>query len=280
MAEIAPATIEQSAPQAQPVAQQQPAQQEPDLITKISQFKKQEQSLPSNDPELANFDFKKIENIKDPEARGLLIQYYKDEQRKFTKKFQDLSSERKALEAERNTPWTPERINSLLADQSFLQAAKQVTDQSQSPTGQDSLLNEDEKARLAKVSALETELQQIRMQNMQSTIAQKDTELKTRFADYDPVIVDSGIRDLSRLQPQEIREHVWKAVNYEKDVKTAYEMGRQEKNSSTQEKIKSLTSVYGNANPADNLPTREKGESSQDYFLKLASKRLEESKKK
>ena len=269
------ATAPAVTPEVQPVV----AKPEPDLITKVSQFKKPE-ATPSADPELANFDYKRIETIKDPEAKKILIDYYKDEQRKFTKKFQDLASEKKSLEAERNTPWTPEKINQLLSDQSFLQAAQQVTQtQSAQPT-EGSLLSEEEQARLAKVGSLEAEMLKIKQESLNAVIAQKDTELKNRFSDYDPIIVDNGIRDLSRLPPQEIRPYVWKAVNYERDIQRAYELGKQEKNDTTKDKINSLTSPFGSASPANDLPTREKGESSQDYFLKLAQRRLEESKKK
>lgn len=264
---------------AQPVNQpftQQP-KPEPDLITKVSQFKKAE---PENkDPELANFDYKQIEGL-DAKGKELFIKYYKDEQRKFTKKFQDLADEKKNLDTERNTPWTPERVNKLLADHNFLEAAKQVTAaQGQRQTDDTSLLTDEEKAKLAQVDQMKEEMSRLKVERLQNAILQKDTELKNRFADYEPKIVDNALGELAQMQPQELRPYIWKAINYERDIERAYELGRQEKNSSIQDKVNSLSSAFGNANPADILPARDKGETDQSYFLKLADRRLQESKK-
>ena len=76
------------------------------------------------------------------------------------------------------------------------------------------------------------------------------------------------------MNPLDIREHVYKSLKHDEDVAAAFELGKQEARGLNQQKINAIT-PNGNAMSISNdLPVREKGDTDQTYFMKMATYRL------
>ncbi len=255
---------------------------EPDLITKVTQFKKQPAPVQSNASSPDNldmgFDYKEIESIQDPIAKEVAIKAYKSMQSGFTKKSMDIAQQRKDLEAKLSdmNKWTPSRIQELLNNQEFLQAAQQVTGNQNQNTGltdeEFSTLTDKEKTEILQLKSTVNELKQ---KEFQSVIHQTDTQLKSRYPDYDPIMVDEGIARLSRMSPNEIREYVYKAINHEEHMRNAYEVGRSDREKLNQEKVNASTIDGTSAVNSDDMPGVNK-----KNFLEIAQYRLSQFKKR
>lgn len=262
---------------------------EPDLITRVSQFKKEEPKQTTNPEEgkqtgeekavvEPEFDFKEIEKIPDPAAKEYAEKAYKSFQRGFNQKFQEISALRKELESERQklqqtqpSNWTPEKIQSLMQDPQFVNAAKVVV-QNQNPTT--SGLTDDQYSALSDVEKkqlqdMRQELGQLKQQNFIQQIRQQDETLKTRYANYEPQAVDIITSDLLTGKVQATREDLWKVYDYDKAVQRAYELGKQDKLKDTQEKVNSMSFEGVNATGNKEIPKAESNESASSYFGKL-----------
>ena len=262
-----------------PVEQKAPEQ---DLITKVTQFKKAEPpATGENQNQNAvdiNFDYKELEGIKDPIARDIAMKAYKSMQAGATRKFQEVSALKKeAEELKRSVEqkmiemsnWTPERIQKeLLNNPGFLEAAQQVSGVKNVES--ESLLSEEDRA---KINGLENELKVLKQTNYNSIIAQEDASLQSKFADYSPSKVNDALASLASMPPHKLREWIYKAVYHDDHVKSSYEMALQESRKINQEKI-SAFSIEGNQADVDmNTPSKQKGESDVDFFVRLAKSR-------
>lgn len=267
--------------QAQEPIEKAPAQ-EPDLITKVSQFKvPQQASEIKNAPEQPEF-----EAIKDPVARDAAKQAVERMRRGIQSEFdRKLEAAKKIVEPSKN--WTPERIQQeLLNNQEFLQAAQQVAATQNPPNSgltdeQFSALTPSEKAEIA---SLKSELSQMKENNNQAIIraeiAKSDASLQSRFADYNPVDIDNATKELASLSLASVREYVYKAKMHDDHVKAAYEMGKSDGRGLTQTKMAGMSNDGLTTHANDSVPTKEKGESDQAFFLRLAKRNLELSRKK
>jgi hypothetical protein len=250
-----------------------------DIISRVGQMKsstvKQEVSEPT-------FNFEDINKIQDPVAKEYAMNAYKSFQKGFNSKFQEIAELRKTLENEKNSinNWTPERIQSLLKDERFVNAAQSIIGD-QHPQGQAdeySNLSESEKA---KIKALENELKQIKSVSYQQTMRQNDEILKQKYAHYDPNEMDIITADVLQGKAQITREHIFKAIHYEDDIKKAYELGKQDKQLDTQEKVTSMSFGSGPSIVSSSSKTEmENGESDQAYLKRLFMKNMQNMTKK
>ncbi len=257
-----------------------------DLTTKISEFKKSQATPIPTDNGQSFFDYKEIEKITDPSARKFAEDAYKSMQSGFTKKTQEIAMTKKEYEQKVSEMqnWSPDRIQrELLNNPQFLQAAQQIA-QTQNPQNsglteeQFSALNPQEKAELAQVPTLKNEINQLKQVNFESIVAQRDSQLQTRYPDYNPAQINETIRNLSQMNPLDIREHVYKSLKHDEDVAAAYELGKQEAKGLNQQKINAITSNGTMTTTSDGVPVREKGDTDQVYFMKIANFRLAQSK--
>lgn len=258
--------------QAQPVIQ--PSQQ-PDLVTRVSQFKPEAPKVTAPVENIdEKFDVNDINKITDPQARAYADKAYKSFQRGFNQKFQELAETRKQLESMKNEQitWTPERIKQELNNPTFVQAA-QVVSSYQNPTNSGltdqefSALSESEKAQL---TAMKQEITSLKQQNMQALLAQQDEQLKGKYSNYNPGSVDALYNDMLNGKVQATREHLWKVMDYDDAVKRAYELGKQDRNIDTTQKINSV-SIQGTQttrSPERGGPVN--GESTSAYFRRIA----------
>lgn len=267
------ASVTTAAPQAQP---------EPDLITKVTQFKGNQTPTAENLTDI-NFDFKELESIKDPAQKEIMMKAYKSMQRGATMVVQEAAKAkreaedlRKSIEGNQLKPWTKQRIQAeLLSNPEFLQVAATM----QNPSGsgltdeQYSALSDTEKAELNTIKQQMFDLQQ---ENLNTVISQEDTRLKTMYADYDVVQINDALANMVKLKPHQIREFIYKAVNHERHYKSAYELGVQDGQNKTKEKIGAISTVNGvQITSGDNQITREKNERPEQFFVRLAQKNLE-----
>ena len=76
------------------------------------------------------------------------------------------------------------------------------------------------------------------------------------------------------MNPLDIREHVYKSLKHDEDVAAAYELGKSERDALNQTKINGFTPNGSSTATSDGVPVRERGDTDQAYFQKLANFRL------
>jgi hypothetical protein len=250
---------------------------EPDLVTRVSQVKVEPEVKPTEVKE-PEFDFKEIDKITDPAAKEYAEKAYKSFQRGFNQKFQELAEIRKTYETKtaETSNWTPERVQQLLNDGTFVNAAKSVM-ATQAPstfegTQEDwSGLSDTDKA---KFHQLENKINFLEQQNFQTKRVQEDESLKTKYVNYKPEAIDILTADLLANKVQATREHLWKVYDYDDAVRRAYELGKEDRQLETTEK-KSSTSVEGlTTTSSKEIPTPEKNESNRAFWNRIVLSNL------
>ena len=211
-----------------------------DLLTRVAEFAKNNEAQATKEVKVeGGFDFNELENIQDPTAKEVALKAYKSMQSHFTKGYQDISALRKEMEQAResNNTWTPERVQKLVEDPTFVQAAQQVASQ---PMSQEeySALSDTEKA---KIKAMESELNVLKQQTISANKVQQDTALKQKYPNYNPNAVDTLTADLLQGKLQATREHLWKVQSYEQAVEAAYKMGREDERGGNIERVNSMS---------------------------------------
>lgn len=276
---------------AEPIVQPQQVQQpvvpvvavpEPDLITKVTNFKR------NQTPEIKiTDDVQDFSDIKDPIAREIALKRYRALQSDYTRKTKEIAEERKSFDAKlvEMKNWSPERIqNELLTDPQFLQAAQKIAGNiNQNPTNsgltdeQYSALTDKEKSELL---SLKNEINSLKQVNLQAILSQTDVQLRTKYTDYDPIVVDNSLRELMNMQPHQLREYVYKAKMHDIHVQNAYEMARQEVSQLNQTRNNAISVDGNNITNNDGLPVRQPGQNDRTWFETLANFRLAQSRKK
>ena len=258
---------------------------EPDLITKVTQFRKQEIVKPVIDNAVdIGFDFKELENIKDPAAKEIAMKAYKSMQGGVTKKFQEAADIRKTAEQklQEMSKWTPERLQQELKNPEFLAVAKEMANAVENPKG--SGLTDDEYSTLtesekAEMTALKNKINLLEQSNIAAVTAQQDVQLSSKYADYNPAQINSIMNDMYSGKIMATREHIYKAFLHDEHVKSAYEMGKQDGVKLNKEQVGAVSVNGVQVINSQDVPVKNKGERDQDYFLRLAQNRLAQNKK-
>jgi len=228
---------------------------------------------PSNPFSLTREDWDKVQS--DPSLK----KYYQSMLTDYQKKTSELSEQRRTIEQQKQSAnWTPERIQQLLNDPTFVQAAQQVASVQNPPnsglTDQEySALTDKEKAQL---NNMQNEVHQLKLQNYQMQQKQQDELLRQKYANYAPDIVDTTIKQLVNNEVMATREDIWKVRDYDAAVQRAYQLGKQDRQLENTEKSQSLSAEGYNATPQNAVPEINKGESTGNYFKRLAVARLAE----
>lgn len=257
---------------------------EPDLMTRVSQFKPEVKANASVEGD-AQFDYKEIEKITDPTARAIAEKAYKSLQSGFTKKFQEVAELRKSLEAQANQKpvWTADKIQKeLLTDPTFVSEAQRLAAVNPNPTNPtNSGLSDTEWSALtptekAKFSMLEGKISQLEQQNQQAIVQQQHQALKSKYANYAPDFVDTTVKSIVQGQRQITLEDVWKATDYESAVQRAYELGKADASGKVVAKQQSTSFDGGQQTRANPPPEINKGESNLSFFQRIARQRMAE----
>lgn len=227
MAEPIVATIEPKVePKIEPKVEPAVVPQE-DLVTRASKVElKPKATEPSNEFGLSKEDYDKVTS--DPSLQKI----YKSMQSDYGRKTQSISEQRKYYEQKltESGKWTPQRVQEIMNDQNFVQAASQVL-QSQPPqhwTGTQnewSALNDTEKQRFAALEQSQKRTEQMLFVEQQR---RQDEQLKQKFANYDPNAVDIITNELLQGKRNATREDIFKVVDYENMAKRSYELGKQD----------------------------------------------------
>ena len=228
---------------------------------------------PSNPFSLTREDWDKVQS--DPSLK----KYYQSMLTDYQKKTSELSEQRREIEKQKvSANWTPERIQQLLNDPTFVQAAQQVASVQNPPNSglsdqEYSALTDKEKAQL---NSMQNEVQQLKLQNYQMQQKQQDELLRQKYANYAPDIVDTTIHKLVNNEVQATREDIFKVIDYESAVQRAYQLGKQDRQLENTEKQQSMSAEGYNATPQNSVPSIDKGESTSSYWKRLAVARLAE----
>lgn len=247
-------------------------------------------TIPSLDPSDLGYDPRKIEEIKDPQARQLVEELKKSLEKGYNQKFMKLANEKKEtenlrlrLEAQTNQPWTPQRVQQLLNDPNFTSAAQQVQ-QSQPPqewsgsTEEWSTLTPNEKRQFSELRQTVAQLQQSQTRQL---ISSEEEKIKAKYPDYDPNNVERWYKDAAegRIPEGQIRELIHKALNFEKYVEGGYKFGLEDRNVLLREKAGAMSPNSVTTQTVTDVPKRAEGESSRSLFAKLAKMRLSNNQK-
>ena len=254
--------------------EQKPEPPKEDLVSRVSKVKVEEPKKEdhTNPFSLTREDWDRVQS--DPSLK----KYYQSMLTDYQKKTSDLSEQRRQIETQKQSAnWTPERIQQLLNDPTFVSAAQQVASHNPPNSGltdqEYSALTDKEKAQL---SDMQNEVKQLKMQNWQMQQKQQDETLKGKYANYAPDIVDTTIHKLINGEVTVNREYVWKGLDYDDAVKRAYQLGKQDRESENKEKLQSMSIDGIAATPNAETPKKEQGESDMNFFKRLAVKRLAE----
>lgn len=250
---------------------------QPDILTRVAGFKQEPKAPDSTPSDDVNFDYKQLENIKDPEAKSWADKAYKSMQSGFTKKFNELAELRKSVEAQKQqvTKWTPERIQQeLLNNPEFVQAASVVAN-SANQNPQDSGLTDEQYSALsdrekAKLSALEQQVIQLQQINNNVLRNKEDSELSSKYPDYSAQEIDTITADMLAGKLQATREHLYKAFKYEDNVRKAYELGKQDALKENQDKARAVSVSGLNVNSGSDVPKQQPGQSREGHFAQIA----------
>jgi len=262
---------------------QEPTKPEEDLVTRVSKFVKNNDPS-TKTPESVDADVfndadlrQKIESIESPELKEQMVQLRKSMMRGANDKFQEIAEIRKELQAvkENTSPadWTPERVQSLLNDDKFVNAAKQVAGTSESSTDPLEYADEGVKAMFAKQ---QKELDVIKSQNAQAVKQQSEVirqqqhvEAQGKYPNYNPAEVDQITFEMLNGTRQATTADIYKATYYEKDMQKSYELGRQDERSGVNIKIASSSAEGITTVPSTPKIEPEKEETSASYLNRI-----------
>lgn len=242
---------------------------EVDLITRVSQVKAEEkkeepEKFNTNDLETA------IESIPDPKLKEQMLGLKKSLLKGENQKYQEIAALRKQYEQKlaETSNWTPERLQQELNKPDFVQAAQTVLKSNNPP---DSGVSDDKWSSLSE--AERTELSQLKQKislleqgNWEAVKAQQDVQLKNKYVNYAPDIIDNLTTNLMQNKVKATREDLWKVIDYENAVRRAYELGKTDKLIENKEKVNGMSFDTGRNMATPNSIQREKGETIQDFM--------------
>jgi len=249
----------------------------PDLVTRVSEVK------PASEPtESVGFDKeahdKMIEGLT-PEQQAQVKAYESSVMSGANKKFMEAADIKKELAQ----PWTTDRVQQLLNDQTFVASAQEIAQRqqlAQNPQGSGmqneewSALTDSERKQFYAIQR-----GQVQMQGQMNPILakQEDQNLMTLYKNYDAAKVDKLQKDLLSGKVSATREALHKVLDYDDAVERAYRMREQDRQTDIQGKVDASTVVGGvNTDPAGTIPEKPKGMSNVEHFKVLAMNRIKQ----
>ena len=249
--------------EAVPVVQPEPVQE--DLVSRVSKVKPPEEAKKEIDEKFNINDLDAaIEKLPDPLIKEQVLGLKKSLLKGENQKYQEIANLRKQYESElsKSNSWTPEKVQGLLNNPEFVNAAQSIVTPQQD---NGSMLTAQEKQQLEENNRKVNTLLQ---QNLQLQRVQQDSQLKNRYANYKPEVVDNVFNELVMGKVQATREDLWKVIDYENAVMRAYELGKQDKNQQNQERVQGMTLATGMNMPQPQSIEKQKGETIQNFLLR------------
>jgi len=293
MAEVLTQTVPQQAVQA-------PEPQKPEvkesLITRASKVSLDTTANPekvTTDPQEAiKIDQTAIDKIADPVLKQSVQEAYKSMQADYTRKTQSLAEEKKQMaslrtQLEQSGQYTPSKIQELLNNPSFVQAAqdyqRQINPQVNNAQNHGSLTQEEfsyltteqQKAYTESVEAKTAAVSVMRELNLfkqQAAWEREDGQLKTKYANYDPNSVTQVFNDMMSGKLYATREHLWKVQDYDSAVQRAYNLGLQDRKLELGDKMNASSQPNSiSVTPSNSdVPVKQPNESASDHWKRVA----------
>ena len=254
-----------------------------DLFNRVHQVKTAEAPKPAEDLTTVqpSAEYDKLT----PEAKSIVDKIKKDMESGLTKKFQTIADKNKEvdalksqLESQSNKRYTREDVKELLKRQDFIEAAQAELSAAQAsgiPTNWEgsqeawSALTTQEKAQF---QSLEGKVNSLLLQNEQMQNQQEHERVKSRFKDYDPKAVEGFQSEIlsGKVSNEQVKELIWKALNYETHVKNAYQLAKDEKQGALLEKFNGSThTTTSSTQTSDEKPKMVEGERPASFFKRL-----------
>jgi len=233
-----------------------------------------------------------IDKIADPVLKEAVIQAHKSMQADYTRKTQDLALRRKEMDSlknqlEQSGQYTPTKIQEMLNNPSFVQAAQEyqrINGGQTTPTNSTGELTPEEFSYLSPeqqklyTSTMEVKktnqeiLSKLNSSEMARAFQEQDITLKSKYGNYSPKTVDEIYNGMMNGTIQATREHLWKVADYDSAVERAYKLGLEDRklelgdkfNATSQPNSTSSTSYNGD------VPVKQVNESQPDYFRRVA----------
>lgn len=282
--QTAPTNIESKVTPVQAPAVESPKE---DLITRASKVTLDTPKKPESQAEEPGIklDQAAIDKIADPVLKASVQEAYKSMQADYTRKTQALAQDKATLKAqlESTGQYTPDKIQQLLNNPSFVQAAQEYQRKFGTPAPQASNANaeltEEEFSYLSpeqqklyvKTQQMERTLGVVNSRLAASEVEKQDLSLKSKYANYESAKVDEIYHGMMNGTVQATREHLWKVLDYEPAVQRAYELGRQDRKLEMGEKVAASSQTNGvSVTPASDVPVRLPNESGIEYFKRIA----------
>lgn len=249
----------------------------PDLVTRVSEVKPKSEPTDNGGYDKESHD-KAIDSLP-PEIKAQVKAYESSVMSGANKKFMEAAEIRKELDQ----PWTPERVQRLLNDQTFVASAQEIAQKqalSQNPKGSGmddaewSALTDSERKQFYTMQQNQAHLQS---QMNEMLARQEDQNLMTRYKNYEASKIDKLQSDLINGRVRATREHLHKVLDYDEAIQRAYEMGKQDRQIDiVSKKDASSPGIGVNTTQADSIPERPKGMSGGEYFKMLAMNRIKQ----
>lgn len=260
-----------------------------DLLSKVTKFV--DEKTPANKSEddidvdvFNDAEFrKKIDALQDPELKQYMLSMRKTGVRGIQERLQEISEMRKELTALKqgiNPGWSPQRIQELLNDKEFLNAAQQVLGNTgiQQQSEDDEYVPDSVKRELQalreKTQQYEQQWNQFNQKQSQEQRIQEHNRLKERYGNYDPNKVDELITGLIQGKVQAGPEVVYKAYYHDENVKRAYEMGRRDALGGVQEKQQASSFSTGTIQQPNSEIKPEKNETNKQFLNRIIQNKL------
>jgi len=281
--------VEATTPAEQVIDPQQPKQE--DLLTRVSKFttdndpsKKSSEEINSgvfNDAELTA----KLDSIDDPVLKEQMSALRKSLVSGVNNKFQEIAEIRKELksmktetQAVQNEQWTPERVQSLINDPNFVEAAQKVTGTDPAYSDEYSNLSDGEKAKMTQLEVQIKELKDLNTKSLETQQIQlrhqQHEQYQAKYANYDPKEIDTITFDMLNNKVQATPEHIYKAFKHDENVNKAYEMGRRDERDGVQEKVQSISAEGIQATHASTPYKREESESQKNFIQRIIADKV------
>lgn len=280
-------TVPVSAPVSEVTPNSVETNNDDDIVSRVLSHKEESKAeAPKIEGDTDFFNYADIEKITDPVAKEYALKAYKSMERGVQKKFQEAAEMRKQLEQQLNEigRWTPEKVQSLLSNQEFINASQAVMQQA-NPTGGElsddewSALSASEKAEFKSMQAkiLQMENQNKQMQ-MKTELESQINSLSQKYASFNKDKVLSLLSDVNAGKFNATLEHIHKVVDYEDAIRRAYRMGKEDRKLDVQEKVNVSTPIdSGTVAKTSTESVRREGESAKQFLMRRMSERFAES---
>jgi len=246
----------------------------PDLVTRVSEVKPE-----ANGTALNRSKHDELIASLPPEVQAQVKAYESEIMSGANKKFMAAADKEREL----SQPWTTERVQRLLNDQTFVTSAQEVAQRqalAQNPSGsgmQDqewSALTDGERRQFYAVQQ-----NQIQMQSQMNQLLarQEDLNLMTRYKNYDAAKIDKLQQDLIQGNVRATREHLHKVLDYDDAIERTARLIKQDIQTEIKEKMNASSPAMGvNTTQADSVPEKPKGMSNVQHFINLAQNRIKQ----